>query len=193
MFGVSLVSVPVLSSLMPIRAAVSEQQRSSIDKILGTHGSYIAEEGVYRLMFARDDVKVSVNRVRLLPGLGMSAWAAFAAGIHHEGLLTGQFVLLEDEVNPVLTAVMDAGLEVTALGSSLLFEVPRLVILDVGGTGTLALLASAYRKGMDEIRRVRAGAGGPASGTAAPRLPETSAIDPGPLNSILSMRGAVAN
>src|SRR5438105_916042 len=147
---------------MPVRAAVSEQQRSSVDRIFGTRGSYISEEGVYRLTFARDDIKVSVNHVRLLPGLGISGWAAVAAGIHHEGLLAGQFVLLEEEVNPVLTAVLDAGLEVTALGSSLLFEIPRLVTLDVGCTGTLLTLASAYRKGMDEIRRVRAGWAGPA-------------------------------
>jgi hypothetical protein len=80
---------------------------------------------------------------------------AFVAGTHHEAALRGQLVLLEDEVNPALTAALDGGLQVVGLGSSLLFETPRLMMLDVDGSGTFHRLAAAFRRALDEIRRVR--------------------------------------
>ena len=42
---------------------------------------------------------------------------SFTSAIHHEAILTGQFLLLEDEVNPVITVVLDAGLDVTGLAA----------------------------------------------------------------------------
>jgi hypothetical protein len=42
-----------------------------------------------------------------------------------EAFLTGQLLLLEDEVNPVMTTVLNAGLEITALADSSTFDGPR--------------------------------------------------------------------
>jgi hypothetical protein len=46
----------------PAPAGISQQQRVSIDSILGAHGSYVPEEGVYKLTFPRDDLRVRINQ-----------------------------------------------------------------------------------------------------------------------------------
>jgi len=94
-------------------------------------------------------------------------------------------------VNPVITVALDAGLDVTGLAASSLFEGPRLQTLDVTGTGTFEGLASAFRKSLDEIRRVRRTATLRLTKFAVPAVPLESAIDGGPLDTILSMRGVV--
>jgi hypothetical protein len=103
-----------------------------------------------------------------------------------------QFLLLEDEVEPVLTSALIAGLQVTGLADSTLFEGPRLKVLDVTAVGTFQDLASAFRKQLDEIKRVRVDATRRGTKSAKPELLLDSSIDPGPLNAILSTRGWVS-
>ena len=65
-------------------------------------------------------------------------------------MLTGQLLLLEDEVNSVVSAALDAGLNVTGLAASSVFDGPHLFTLDVNATGTFVNLAAAFRKCLDE-------------------------------------------
>jgi len=172
-------------------AAVPAEARNSIDRIAGAKGSYITNDGVYRVTFARADVKILMGRRTLSPPLGLSSWAAFASNVHHDALLTGQLVLLDDEVNPVLSVVLDNGLEATGLGSLFLFEQPRIMSLNIMGVGDFQTLASSFRKALDQIRKQRSASPqprGPALGTAKP---ENNNIDAGPLNAVLSMKGEV--
>jgi hypothetical protein len=52
----------------------------------------------------------------------LNSWVAFTSAIHHDALVTGQFLLLEDEVNPVITVALESGLDVTGLAALPLFE-----------------------------------------------------------------------
>src|SRR5947209_4925454 len=123
-------------------AAVSEQTRTSIDHTLGHHGTYIPEEGVYKIQLPREEASVVQDYQTLSPNLGLNSWAAFSSGVHHEAILTGEFLLLDDEVNPVLDAVLNAGFEVTGLAASCSFQGPHLQTIDVTGLGTFPTLAS---------------------------------------------------
>ena len=172
-------------------AAVPAEARNSIDRITGAKGAYIVDEGVYRVSFARADVRVLVGRRSLAPSMGLSSWAAFASNVHHEALLTGQLVLFDDEVNPVLSVVLDNGLEATGLGSLFLFEQPRVMSLDIMGVGDFQKLAFSLRKALDQIRKQRAASPQPRSSNLASAVPENSNVDPGPLNAVLSMNGEV--
>lgn len=107
-------------------AAVSEQIRASIDRVIGHKGTYIPEEGVYRITLPREEAAIVQDYQRLSPNLGLNSWAAFASGVHHEAVLTGRFLLLEDEISPVLDIVLDAGLDVTGLAASCSFDGPHL-------------------------------------------------------------------
>src|SRR6266851_936445 len=107
-------------------AAVPQQARVSIDRITGGKGTYLADDGAYKVVFPREEATIITDDRTLSPSLGLNSWVAFTAAIHHDAILTGQFLLLEDEVNAVLTVALDAGLEVTGLAASSVFEGPRL-------------------------------------------------------------------
>ncbi len=171
------------------RAEVPQQIRTLLDRSTGGKGSYVAGEGVYKVIFPREQATIVTDGQTLSLNFGLNSWVAFASAIHHEAILTGQFLLLDDEVNPVLTVALEAGLEVTGLASSSVFEGPRLQILDVTGVGTFQNLAGAFRKGLDEVRRVRRTTTRPKS--VLPAVPTASAIDAGPLDAVLSMKGVV--
>jgi hypothetical protein len=187
----SFLGVVTVGFSMAAIAAVPQQSRASIDRLTGGKGTYAADDGVYRVVFPREEATIVQDYQTLSPNLGLNSWSAFTSAIHHEAILTGQFLLLEDEVNPVITVALDAGLDVTGLAASSLFEGPRLQTLDVTGTGTFQGLASAFRKGLDEIRRVRRTANPRLTKFAVPAVPLESTIDAGPLDAILSMKGVV--
>lgn len=173
-------------------AEVPEQARVAIDRIIGGKGMYIADEGVYKVVLPREAATVVLDYQTLSPNIGLNSWVAFTPGVHHEALLTGQLLLREDEVNPVLTTTLNAGLQVTGLADLSLFEGPRLKVLDVTGLGGYQDLASMYRQALDEMRRVRAEVIRKSTKFSLPTLSLDSSIDPGPLNNILSMRGGIS-
>src|SRR5690242_3718492 len=136
-------------------AEVSQQARSSIDRVIGHKGTYVPEEGVYKITLPREEATIVQDYQRLSPNLGLNSWVAFTSGVHHEALLTGQFLLLDDEVNPLLDVVLNAGLDVTGVAASCSFDGPHLHTIDVIGLGSFPTLASAFRKGLDAIHNVR--------------------------------------
>jgi len=172
-------------------AAVSEQTRTSIDQVIGRKGSYATEEGVYKIVLPRKETTIVQDYQTLSPNLGLNSWVAFSSGVHHEAMLTGQFLLLDDEVNHVLDVVLDAGLDVTGLAPSYSFEGPHVHTIDVTGLGSFSTLASAFREGLEAIQRVRRTAAVSPKRSAAPTLPIESDIDPGPLDAVLSMKGTL--
>jgi hypothetical protein len=182
-----LATVAALSS----GAQVPEQARAAIDRVLGSRGTYIPDERVYKVILPREAATIVQDYEILSPNIGLNSWVAFMPAIHHEALLTGQLLLLEDEVDSVLTTVLNAGLEITGLADSSLFQGPRVKVLDVTGAGTYQDLAAAFRKALDEIRRMRADVNRKVAKSPSPELQLDSSIDPGPLNTILSMRGSV--
>jgi hypothetical protein len=172
-------------------ATVSEQTRTSIDRVIGHKGTYIAEEGVYKILIPREEAAIVQDYQTLSPNLGLNSWAAFSSSVHHEAMLTGQFLLLEDEVNPVLDAVLDAGFEVTGLAASCSFPGPHLHTIDVTGLGAFPNLASGFRKGLEAIQHVRRTTALSPKQSASPTIPIESAINPGPLDAVLSMKGTL--
>jgi hypothetical protein len=85
---------------------------SDIDKALGRSGQKSGE--VYKLSFPRTDLHVAVKGVAIKPGLALGSWAAFS-GTNDKAMVMGDLVLLEDEVNPVMKKLRDAGFEITAI------------------------------------------------------------------------------
>jgi hypothetical protein len=170
-------------------AQVPEHIRASIDGVTGARGAYSPDDGVYKVVLPREEAAIVYDYQKLSPGLGLNSWVAFKPGTHNDAILTGQFLLLEDEVDSVVTAALAGGLNVTGLASSSVFDGPHLKSLDVTGTGTFDDLAAASRKCLDEIQRVRKMNIRPKA--PAPDTPIDSSIDSGPLDAALSMKGEV--
>ena len=175
----------------PLSAAVSDAQRSTIDQITGVKGAYTAEEDVYRVNFPRIDVKVAVEGRSMHPFLGVTSWAAFTPHSQNELMVMGDLVLFEDEVNPVMSAALENGLEVTALHNHFFFDSPRVMFMHIGGSGSSERLATAVARAMDKVKEIRKVSPQPASKFSGPAVPETNSITASTIDGVLGVKGQV--
>src|SRR5260370_1125601 len=90
------------------------------------------------------------------PFMGLTSWAAFMTGMKGEAMVMGDLVLMQDEINPVMSAALDNGLQVTALHNHFLFDEPKVYFMHIGGEGSLETLATGVRKALDKVKEVRA-------------------------------------
>ena len=178
-------------ALLP--ASLSEAQRAAIDQATGAKGVYTEAEDTYKVTFPRTDVRVTVEGRPMAPFLGFSSWAAFTPGGHGGLVVMGDVVLLEDEVNPAMSAALDSGLDVTALHNHFFYESPRVMYMHIGGSGTAEQLAPAVRKVLDAVKSVRKAAPTPAASFGGDTAPEKSAITAAPIDAILGVKGESNN
>jgi hypothetical protein len=162
---------------------------AKIDNLTGLKGKFNEKEGVYRVTFPRNDVKVVVDGWTMPPFMGLGTWAAFTKGTQTEAMVMGDTVLFEDEVNPAMSAALDNGLSVTALHNHFFFDQPKVFFMHIEGEGSVDKLAGAVRKLYDKIKEVRAASPQPKDSFGAKALPEKSSISPAPLNEIFAMQG----
>src|SRR5215216_3610358 len=88
---------------------------AKIEQLTGLKGTLNEAEGVFKVSSPRADVKVSVDGWQMPPFMGLTSWAGFVDGKSSQAMVMGDIVLLQDELNPAMSAALDAGLEVTAL------------------------------------------------------------------------------
>lgn len=158
---------------------------AAVLKTLNKSGDF--RGGVLKVNIPRSDVPVTIQGTRVPTALGFGGWIAMTRGEHDMDVMMGDLVLTETEVNPVITAVLDAGLDVTALHNHFFFDAPRMYYLHVHGVGTAADLARKIRPALDLIGRdpfpAGGGAGTPlASGTLDAAALSTIVGHPGEQN-----------
>ena len=140
------------------------------------------KEGVYKVTFPRNDVKVVVDGWTMPPFMGLGTWAAFTEGAQTEAMVMGDTVLFEDEVNAAMSAALDNGLNVTALHNHFFFDHPKVYFMHIEGEGTAEQLAAAVRKVYDNIKEIRAANPQPKDSFGTTPLPEKNSISAEPLN-----------
>jgi hypothetical protein len=177
----------------PTLSVATELDTAKIDELTGLKGKLSAEEGVYKVTFARDDVKVSVAGSQMPAFMGLGTWAAFQ-GSNENAMVMGDTVVFEDEVNPAMSAALDNGLAVTALHNHFFFDHPKVFFMHIGGQGSVEKLAGAVRKVYDAVRSVRRTNSKPAEvfgATASEKrpMPNKSSITVAPLNEIFGLQG----
>ena len=126
---------------------------AAVLKTLGKNGDY--RGNVLKVNFPRTDLTVAVQGILVPTPLGFGGWIAMTKGDHGMDVMMGDLVLTEAEVNPVMTAVLNQGLDVTALHNHFFFESPRIYYMHVHGVGTAADLARKIRPAVDLIARIR--------------------------------------
>jgi hypothetical protein len=176
-----------------INIACGSLDTAKIDKITGLKGKLNEKEGVYKVTFPRDDVKVVVDGWAMPPFMGLGTWAAFTKGAHTEAMVMGDTVLFEDEVNSAMSTALDNGLSVTALHNHFFFDQPKVYFMHIEGEGSVDKLAGAVRKVYDTIKAIRVANPQPKDSFGAKSLPEKNSISAEPLNQILGMNGEVKN
>jgi hypothetical protein len=144
-------------------AAGTGSSKSSLDtvrieQLTGAKGQLDEKEGVFKVSVPRDDLEPTVAGVKLPTSMGLTAWAAFLGTPTH-AMVMGDLVLAEDQVNPVMSAALDNGLEVTALHNHFLWESPRVMFMHIGGMGDEKALASAVGKVFAKVKETAGGRG----------------------------------
>jgi len=105
----------------------------------------------------------------------------------------GDMVLLEDEVNPVMSAALDNGLSVTALHNHFFFDDPKVYFMHIGGQGEADKLATGIRKVFDTVKEIRSKNPVPAKSFGLGSLPAESSITAATLEEILGTKGEAKN
>src|SRR4030095_7120490 len=136
---------------------------------LGKEGDF--KDNVLKINIPRNDVKVTVAGVATPTPFGFGGWVAMTKGDGGQQVLMGDLVLRKKEVTPVMSALLDNGIDVTALHNHFFWDEPRIFFMHVHGHGAAADLARKLKPAIDLIGKSTAGSSTPAP---APTAPQTS-------------------
>ena len=123
--------------------------------------------GVLKVNIPRSDLKISIQGVATPTPFGFGGWVALTKGTDGVDVMMGDLVLLQDEVNPVLSALLDNGIDVTALHNHFFWDDPHVFYMHVHGLGKAADLVRRVKPGLDLIGHVTPPVLAPVSGTGA--------------------------
>ena len=122
---------------------------TAIDREIGKAGE--SKGDVYKISFPRTDLSVTVEGVKVKPGLALGSWMAFRP-TGETTIVDGDLVLTEDEMYPVLRDLQQHGLTVTAIHNHLLQESPRIMYLHFWGEGNAAKLAGSLKQALSKSK-----------------------------------------
>src|SRR5437899_2367398 len=140
----------VLFSAAPLSAQQIPSDYQQVLTTLGKQGDF--KDQVLKVNIPRNDVQVTVAGVKTPTPFGFGGWIAMTKAADGNQVLMGDLVLLQDEVNPVMSALLNAGLDVTALHNHFFFDEPRMFYMHVHGHGGTADLTRRIKR--SEERRV---------------------------------------
>jgi hypothetical protein len=167
------------------KEAAAPFDAAAIEELTGAKGSLDAKEGVFKVSLPRKDLAVTAAGVKMTPGMGLTAWAAFTKAGKHT-MVMGDIVLLEDQVNPVMSAALDNGLEVTALHNHFFWDSPKVMFMHVGGMGDEKTLAMGIGKVFGKLKET---SGGKGEILRADIDPAKSSLAPAKIEAILRYKG----
>ena len=168
--------VPMFVICIAALAQISVAQEDPSDyqqvmKIVGKQGDYKAN--VLKVNIPRNDLHMKIADYAVQTPFGFGGWFAMTKGEGGEDVLMGDLVLTQDEVNPVMSALLDHGLEVTALHNHFFWDEPRVFFMHIHGHGKALDLANQIKPAIDLIGQHKPVESGQAS--SAP--PKESTID----------------
>jgi len=138
--GLILVAAPALA-----QGNVQQLSLDGIAKAMGKQGDLTGE--MYRVSFPRSDLTVKVGNVAIKPALALMSWAAFVKS-GTDAVTYGDLVVLDDEINPVISKLEERGIELSALHNHLLHESPRIMYIHFVGRGNEVEMASGIREAL---------------------------------------------
>jgi hypothetical protein len=181
--AVSLIVAGVVVIPMSAQAQEIPAEYQQVLSTLGKQGDF--KDSVLKVNIPRNDVKVTVAGVSTPTPFGFGGWVAMTKGDGGNQVLMGDLVLLQDEVNPVMSALLDNGFDVTALHNHFFWDEPRMYYMHVHGHGTTADLAQKLKPALALIGK---SAGSPSAPTAA-AAPAPGALNTAKLVAIVGVPG----
>jgi len=146
---------PVPASGAPKAAAFDQ---AKIEQLTGAKGKLDEKAGVFKVSLPRSDLKVITAGVHVTPPLGLTCWAAFTHAGNHTAVM-GDIVMTEDQVNTVMSAALDHGLEVTALHNHFFWDSPKVMFMHIGGMADEEKLAAGVGAVFSAVKETSGGKG----------------------------------
>jgi Domain of Unknown Function (DUF1259) len=134
----------------PTIARSADIDWKKVDAALGKTAVVAGE--VHRYALARSDLHVTLDGVAIKPALALGGWVAFAP-MHGEAMVMGDLVLLETEITPVMTKLLDGGLDITAIHNHILRASPATFYMHVGGHGDPEKMATVIRSALSSASK----------------------------------------
>jgi hypothetical protein len=135
----------VTAVAFPTLVKAAEIDWKKVDAALGKTAAVSGE--VHRYGLPRSDLHVTLDGVAIKPALALGGWVSFAP-MHGEAMLMGDLVLLETEITPVMTKLLDGGLDITAIHNHILRASPATFYMHVGGHGDPEKMAAVIRSAL---------------------------------------------
>jgi hypothetical protein len=151
MRALTTVFLVALCAVVPAAAQDMPADYAAALKALNKAGDF--KGNVLKANIPRTDLTIAVAGAIVPIPLGFGGWIAMTKGEHNTDVMMGDLVLTESEVNPVMSAVLNAGLDVTALHNHFLRDTPRMYYMHVHGVGPAVELARKIRPAIDLIAR----------------------------------------
>ena len=182
----------LFSLVAPLLSQAQEipEEYQAVLTALGKKGDYKAN--VFKLGIPRSDLKVTIDGVAAPTPFGFGGWRAMTKGKKGQEGMMGDLVLLEDEVNPVMSALLENGLEITALHNHFFWETPRIFYMHVHGMGTASELAQKVKPALALIGHLARQSAEKQSQTvnaSAPEGVQAGALDTAALNKVIGYTG----
>jgi hypothetical protein len=174
--AVSLTCIAVLANGGAAAAQDMPDEYKTVLTVLGKTGDF--KDGVLKVNIPRNDLRVTIGQRPAPTPFGFGGWVALTKGTGGVEVLMGDLVLTEDEVNPVMSAILANGLDVTALHNHFFWEQPRMFYMHVHGMGSAAELTKRLKPAIELIDQAakRAQPGTPAAPAAASGAIDTAAV-----------------
>jgi hypothetical protein len=167
------ISMAASAQVSPAQEVPGDYQQ--VLKIVAKQGDYKAN--VLKVNISRNDLHMKIVGYSVPTPFGFGGWFAMTKGEGGEDVVMGDLVLTQDEVNPVLSALLDHGLEVTALHNHFFWDEPRVFFMHIHGHGKALELADQLKPAIDLIGQSQsAGAGQTASASAKQSALDTDKI-----------------
>jgi hypothetical protein len=167
------ISMAASAQVSPAQEVPGDYQQ--VLKIVAKQGDYKAN--VLKVNISRNDLHMKIVGYSVPTPFGFGGWFAMTKGEGGEDVVMGDLVLTQDEVNPVMSALLDHGLEVTALHNHFFWDEPRVFFMHIHGHGKALELADQLKPAIDLIGQSQsAGAGQTASASAKQSALDTDKI-----------------
>lgn len=192
LFGASLIDIKEVSALpftLSKTPALTSSEIEAIETAMGKKGMYKEAEATHTTPLPRNDLKVTIKGDAVPISFGFGGWVSIKRTTDGKSaVLMSDCVLLQEEVNSLISAAHANGLEISAIHNHFFYEEPRIFYMHIHGMGSPEDLAKKYAKAISETKISPKNQ--PPAGTP-PAKTGKDIFDMSQLNGIIKYEGAV--
>jgi hypothetical protein len=163
--GLSKVHAALLPEKTP---PLRTEEIVAIEAALGKKGTYKEVEAVHTTALPRNDLKITIKGEAVPISFGFGGWVSLKKTLNGKStILMSDTVLLQEEVNPLISAAQNNGLEIGAIHNHFFYEEPRVFYMHLHGMGTAEELARKFAATISRSKLLPANQPAQTAGTSA--------------------------